>query len=200
MNDVQSKLLSRRRLLIAGGVFGVALTAVDLGWVRPRQRVGQVKDRAIGIAPDAKLTVVAFIGALHGRDLSADDIAELSDRLTFRLSSDTAFTDECAVLAQNLDEFASERGTATFRSCNDVQKDSIVQRIMTIDATSLVSKLLRRLSTSERNYYRMRWSTIYQLSWIYKQSGSAWRARGYRRWPGIPGDWREVLVPGAPYP
>jgi hypothetical protein len=46
----------------------------------------------------------------------------------------------------------------------------------------------------------MRGSTIPSLEWLYRHSAAAWRARGYTRWPGIPGDWRETLVAGAPYP
>lgn len=200
MDENQSKLLSRRRLIVAGGVGAMALTALGLGSLRARQSLGQITDAVSGITVDAKLTVVAFIGALNGRELSQWDVTDLLDRLNYRLSYDAGFIDECAVLAQHLENFARARGGASFRACNEAQKDSIVHRIMTIDPTSLASKVLRRFSKGEHDYYRIRWSTIYQLSWIYKQSGVAWRARGYTRWAGIPGNWREILAPGAPYP
>lgn len=199
MNDDPPKQLSRRRVLIIGGLGGMSL-ALSWGWLRFRA-TGQHGANVPGeITPDAKSTVVVFIGALFGRNLSEQDSAELLDRLNFRLSTDAIFTDECAVLARFVDDCAAEHGASTFRSCNDIQKESIVQRVAGIDIKSIFSKVLRRLSTNRRNYYRMRWSTIWQLSWLYSQSGVAWRVRGYRRWPGIPGDWHEILVPGAPYP
>jgi hypothetical protein len=200
VNDDPPKLLSRRRVLIIGGGLGGFTLALGWGWLGLRAGGGHQAHVPTDITPAAKMTVLAFIGALFGRHLSEQDLAELSDRLSFRLSSDATFTDECTVLVQYLDRFASEQGASTFRSCSDFQKESTVQRIVSIDSKSVMSKVLRRLSTSQRNYYRMRWSTLWQLSWLYSQSGAARRARGYARWPGIPGDWREILLPGPAYP
>jgi hypothetical protein len=200
MNELRSKPPDRRRLMIAAGVGGITLVAFGLRLARTGTVIGEHEAAPAGLAPDATLTVLAFIGALFGRDLSAQDIDDLSERLGYRLSADAAFTHECAVLVQYLESLAREQGAATFISCSDMQKEAIVQQVSRISSKSLGARLLSRVSMTARDYYRMRQSTVWQLSWLYRQSGAAWRARGYRRWPGIPGDWREILVPGSPYP
>lgn len=200
VNDEGLKPLSRRRLLIVGGMGGIVLAALGLGSLRHRAEVGQNAHGATGVAPDAKMTVLAFIGALFGRELSEQDLAELSDRLNYLLSSAAMFNHECAVLVQYLDGLARQRGAATFRSSSAAQKQAMVDKIMQIDPKSILSRVLSRLSGSERDHYRMRWSIVPQLAWVYRNSGAAWRARGYTRWPGIPGDWHDVLAPGPPYP
>jgi len=200
MNDYRSKPLDRRRLLIAASVGGIALAAFELGWPRPGAGIRGDEEGSTGLAAAATLTVLAFIGALFGRDLSAEDIDDLSDRLCFRLSADATFTNECAVLVQYLERLAREQEATTFRNCSDAQKEAIIQRITRISSKSLASRVLSRVSRTARDYYRIRQSTVWQLSWLYRQSGAAWRARGYTRWPGIPGDWREILAPGSPYP
>jgi hypothetical protein len=199
VNDGGLKPLSRR-VLIVGGIGGVVLAALGLGSLRHRAEVGQNASGATGVAPAAKMTVLAFIGALFGKDLSEQDLADLSERLNYLLSSAAMFNHECAVLAQHLDGLALRRGATAFRSSSAAQKQAIVDKIMQIDSKSILSRVLSRLSGSERDYYRMRWSIVPQLAWIYRNSGAAWRARGYTRWPGIPGDWRDVLAPGPPYP
>jgi hypothetical protein len=190
----------RRLLLLAGGIGGLTLGAFGLGWRGMQSGPGHGAAGALGVTPAAESTVLAFIGALHGRDLSEQDLLELSDRLRYRLSSDAVFGHECTVLVRYLNDFAREQGIAAFRACDAPQRELIVQRIMQIDHKSLLSKLLSRLSRGGYDYYRMRWSTVWQLSWLYRQSGAAWRARGYARWPGVPGDWREILAPSVPYP
>jgi hypothetical protein len=199
VNDEELKPLSRRRLLIVGGVGGIVLAAVGLGSLRHRAEVGQNTHGATGIAPDTKMTVLAFIGALFGRELSEQDLAELSDRLNYLLSSAAMINHECAVLVQHLDGLAIQRRATTFRSSSAAQKQSIVDKIMQNDSKSMLFRLLSRLPGSERDYYQIRW-LVPQLAWLYRNSGAAWRARGYTRWPGIPGDWREILTPGPPYP
>jgi hypothetical protein len=42
----------------------------------------------------------------------------------------------------------------------------------------------------------MRSTTVPDIVWLYRYSGAPWRARGYERWPGIPGDWHEYLTAG----
>jgi hypothetical protein len=200
VNDERLKLPGRRRLLIAGGLGGIVLAAVGLGSRRLRTEVGQDTIGAAGVAPEAKMTVVAFMGALFGRELPEEDLADLSDRLNYLLDHDATFDHECAVLVHHLDRLARKQGAMTFRSSSASQKDSIVDQIMRIDYKSILSRLLSQLSGSERDYHRMRWSIVPQLAWIYRNSGAAWRTRGYARWPGIPGDWHEIQTAGPPYP
>jgi hypothetical protein len=103
------------------------------------------------------------------------------------------------VLAQSLDSRAKEHGAVTFLSCDALGKESIVNQIMTINHRSVFARFMSRVSNDQYDYYRMRSSTVGQLAWVYKQSGVPWRRRGYARWPGVPGDWREILSPGPPY-
>jgi hypothetical protein len=200
VNDEGLKPLGRRRLLIVGGMGTIALAAVGLGSLRHRGEIAQNTPGLGGVSPDAKMTALSFIGALFGRELSELDIADLSDRLDYLLSSSAPFNHECAVLAHYLDGLARERHATTFRASSAAQKQSIVDELMRIDSKSIISRALSRLSASKRDHYRMRWSIVPQLEWIYRNSGAAWRARGYTRWPGIPGDWHDVLTPGPPYP
>jgi hypothetical protein len=186
--------------MLVAALAALAGATIGARWlVRPAQ-IAQIKRGALDISLETKLATIAFMGALYGRNLSQSDVADLSDRLDFRIANDEDFPRDCEVLVQHLDAMAGRLGAATFRACDDSQRDSIVQRIMTINNRSLVSRLLAHLSSSQYQYYRIRWWTVAQLTWIYRQSAAAWRARGYTRWPGIPGDWHDVLAPGAPYP
>jgi hypothetical protein len=191
--------LSRRRLLIASAG-GFCLAVLGLRRLPSRRQADTASNGADDLGAQAQLTVLAFVGALFGTQLSERDLTDLSDRLKYRLTSDATFGRECAVLAQSLDSFAEERGATSFTSCDAAHKESIVNQIMAINYRSVFARFLSRLSNRERNYYRMRWATVWQLAWLYQQSGAAWRHRGYIRWPGVPGDWREILSPGSPYP
>lgn len=200
MNDEGLKPLGRRRLLIVSGMGAIALAAVGLGSLRHREETAQNTSGPGDASADAKMTALSFIGALFGRTLSELDIADLSERLDYLLNSSAPFNHECTVLAHYLDGLARERHASTFSSSSTAQKHSIVDALMRIDSKSILSRALARLSASARDHYRMRWSIVPQLEWIYRNSGAAWRARGYTRWPGIPGDWHDVLTPGPPYP
>lgn len=198
MQDRSLKALNRRRVLNLGTLSAASLVA--LGLTRLPRHTAMGRDGGPLLSGDATPTVLAFMGALFGRVLSARDAADLSDRLNYGFARSKAFTEDCGVLARFLDKSARERGAPSFESCDAAQKDSIVGDLMRIDARSAIARLLSRSAPSERAYYRMRSSTVGRLAWIYRHSSAAWRARGYRRWPGVAGNWHEVLEPGAPYP
>ena len=197
VSDEPPKPLSRRRLLLSAG-FGVALACGAAGW-GTRARHDLVL-RAAGDAGAVRRILVAFIGALFGRTLTAQDADDLSARLNDLQTLDTALNHDCMVLAQYLEALARNRGAQGFEESSASQQQSIVDDIMRIDVKTYSARLLSRLSRSHRDYYRMRWSAVPQLAWIYRHSPAAWRARGYLRWPGVRGDWHDVLVPGASYP
>jgi hypothetical protein len=196
--------VSRRRLLILGAV-GSAIGAAI--WLKPmlrRSRSQQVSIADLN-APAATLTrdmegtldtVITFIGALFGRVLSDTDRTELRERLAETLSQEPGRAQDYTVLAQQLDRLARDAGAAGFVKANTAQRGSIVDQIMHIDPGTMWSRILAHLTPGRGRYYRIRSTTVPDLVWLYRYSGVPWRARGYERWPGIPGDWHEYLTPG----
>jgi hypothetical protein len=197
-NDEPSLPVVRRRTVIVAGIGAAALAFVGLAW-RSRQADAE-KDPGERDSAAVTPTLLAFIGALYGRELTAEDTAELSDRLGDLLAAGGVLTHEAAVLARHLNKLAERAGAASFESVGRPQQGRIVGEVMTINAKSLRARVLSRLFSTRRDFYRMRWSIVPQLAWLYRHSGAPWRARGYARWPGMAGDWHEITAPGAPYP
>jgi hypothetical protein len=197
VSDEPPKPLSRRHLLLSAS-FGVVLACGAAGWgKRPRH---ELVLKPAGDAAAVRRTLVAFTGALFGRTLPAQDADDLSARLGDLQTLDAALNHDCTVLAQYLEALAQNWGAKGFEACSASQQQSIVDDIMRIDVKAYSARLLSRVSRGHRDYYRMRWSAVPQLAWIYRHSPAAWRARGYGRWPGVRGDWHDVLVAGASYP
>jgi hypothetical protein len=186
---------TRRRTFILAGLGTAVLAVAGLEWLPRKAAIGNPRrEQTVG-------TLLAFTAALFGHDLAAhpEDAADLTDRLE-TLASVDSYPYDCAVLVRYLDELAAKRGASSFTACSESQKESIVGHLMAIDARSLHARVLSRVSPGMRDYYRMRWSTVPMLAWVYRHSAAAWRARGYSRWPGVAGDWRETLSRGTPYP
>ncbi len=195
----RTPVLSRRRLLAAGAM-GLGLAVLGFRLLpRHSQESSRLKN-AGQLSAQAQLTVLVFVGALFGTQLLQQDLSDLSDRLNYRLKPDSVFRHECTVLTQYLDSLAKEHGAVAFLSCDAMRKESIVNQIMTINHRSVLARFQSRVSNYQYDYYQMRSSTVGQLAWLYRQSGVPWRRRGYARWPGVPGDWREIMSPGPPYP
>jgi hypothetical protein len=195
MRDVPPEPLSRRRMILLGSWAAAACGAA--GWFSSAP--ASVKQRAGDMDADAG-TLLAFIGALVGRNLSLQDRTELADRLAYMRQYRASLWRDCSVLAAYLDRQAAQDGAGDFAACSASQKATIVDEIMQLPLNSRIAFFLSRFSRAERDFYRMRWSAVPQLAWVYRHSPAAWRARGYRRWPGVRGNWRDVLAPGAPYP
>ncbi len=197
MDEELSTPLIRRRKIVLGSLGAAALAFVGLTWPPRQVGIGQPgRDRTTA---NVTHTLLAFTGALMGRNLSEPDRADLSDRLQLFMSDETLRHD-CSVLARHLDDLARKQRAMAFASCSPSQQERIVEQVVLIDPLSMWARVLQRLSRNQRDFYRMRWSTVTMLAWIYRHSPAAWRARGYTRWPGVAGDWRETLAPGAPYP
>jgi hypothetical protein len=188
---------TRRRTFILGAAGAATLGFVGLTFKWRENFAQQSEPRDLD---RIKATVLVFIGAMYGRALVGEDKADMSDRLDLFFSEDAAMRHEGAVLARYLDDQAQTRAATAFVACNDAQQQAILTQVMMIDPRSIKARILSRLSAGERDHYRMRWSIIPSLGWLYRHSAAAWRARGYARWPGVAGDWHEVLAPGAPYP
>ena len=195
MRDVPPESLSRRRMILLGSWAAAACGAA--GWFSSGP--ASVPQRAGGTDADTG-TLLAFIGALFGRNLSPQDRTELSDRLAYMGQYRASLRRDCSVLAAYLDGAAGQYGAGDFAACSASQKASIVDEIMKLPLKSRIAFFLSRFSRTERDFYRMRWSAVPQLAWVYRHSPTAWRARGYQRWPGVRGNWRDTLAPGAPYP
>jgi hypothetical protein len=197
VNDKPSTPVTQRRTFIFGALGAAALGFVGLNF---KSRHDFTLPSEPGDLGQVKATVLVFIGAMFGRALVGEDRADMSDRLDLYFASGAALRHEGAVLARYLDDQAQTRAGAAFVSCSEPQQQAIVTQVMTIDPGSLKARVLSRLSSSQRDHYRMRWSIVSTLARLYRHSAAAWRARGYTRWPGVPGDWHDVLAPGAPYP
>jgi hypothetical protein len=196
VNDERSRGWSRRHI-IGFASLAAALAAVGLqSRPSPVRGAGNPESDAATV----RSTLLAFIGALFGRVLSPLDAADLSERLVYLLDFNGPLAGDCRALALYLDQLAAEHGSPAFNQSEPVWQALIVDQIMRIDVHSIAARLLTRLSASHRAYYRMRWSAVPQLAWMYRHSPAAWRARGYTRWAGVAGDWREMLHPGASYP
>jgi hypothetical protein len=102
-------------------------------------------------------------------------------------------------VSRELDRLAHSFGSNSFAATDDARRTAIVLQIMQIDPASLRARLLAHLSPERYQRYRAR-LMLPALTWLYRHSGVPWRARGYTRWPGIPGSWREYLKPGNAYP
>jgi hypothetical protein len=189
--------VTHRRTFILGGLGAAALALVGVAF---RSRDHSTPPSEPGDLGQVKETVLAFVGAMFGRALVGEDRADMSDRLDLYFASGPALRHEGAVLARYLDDQARTYAAAGFVSCSDAQQQTILTQVMMIDPGSLKARVLSRLSSGKRDFYRMRWSIVSSLGFMYRHSAAAWRARGYTRWPGVAGDWHEVLAPGAPYP
>jgi hypothetical protein len=186
---------TRRRTFILAGLGAAALALAGLRWL-PRKA-------AIGKSPHEHTvaTLLAFTGAMYGHDLAEhpESAADLSDRLEiFTVAED--WPRDCAVFAQYVDELAVKQGATSFIASSAPQREASVAQVMAIEPKSLTARVLSRLSPAMREHYRMRSMTVPMLQWIYRHSAAPWRIRGYSRWPGVAGDWRESLSPGTPYP
>lgn len=197
MNDKPTPPLTQRRTFILGTLGAATLGFVGLAFKWRQDFTPQSEAADLSLL---KATVLVFIGALFGRALVNEDRADMSERLDLFFDSDADLRHQGAVLVHYLDEQAQRGAGTAFASCTEPQQQTIVTQVMMINPKSLKARVLSRLSSSERDHYRMRWSIVPSLEWLYRHSAAAWRARGYTRWPGVAGDWHEVLAPGAPYP
>jgi hypothetical protein len=197
VNDKPSTPVTQRRTFILGALGAAALALVGLTF---KSRDDSTPPSEPGDLSQVKATLLVFIGAMFGRALVGEDRADMSDRLDLYFASDAALRHEGAVLARYLDDQAQSHANAGFVSCSESQQQIILAQVMTINPKSLKARVLSRLASGERDFYRMRWSIVSSLVWMYRHSAAAWRARGYTRWPGVAGDRHDVLAPGAPYP
>jgi len=196
-------MLSRRRFLaivVSGLVvtgFGVSLPSIRQRFVQlfsARHIPGPESDDLL----ESKLTntLVSFIGALFGQDLTLQDRHELSEIVSFAASADSGWVPEYRWLVSHIGNMAKEAGAESFSSATPELRDSIVQHIMSRQTSSFTLRLFAIASGQELHRKRMSITTIPHLRRIYLASGVPWRRRGYQSWPGVPGDPRVYTRPG----
>jgi hypothetical protein len=201
------RALTRRQLFTLIGFAAVAGGAARfvLPYLKGAQRIGDSRENTAapvaGVNDHQSLaTIVKFTGGLFGHNLSEQDRQELIDRLTYATSIDASFSVDYAELARRADRLSAAQGARSFQLASDAQRQVVINHFMNIDAHGLFARLLSHVSKSQSQHYRTRWRTIPHLIFVYRHSGVPWRARGYRRWPGIPGVWTEYLSAGPQYP
>jgi hypothetical protein len=209
VNNKSAPSATRRRFLILASAGGAALAGViSYG----PHRVGSLWRQAFArqdsdssapsaiVAEHSAQTAVAFMSALFGHPLTQEDRTELLERLAYTVTQLPHRAADYALLASGLDRMARDAGAASFIDATESAKATLVEDLMRIDPTALRFRVLKRLSSDYAREFEMRIKTVPALALLYKGSGVPWRARGYHRWPGIPGDWREIVTPGNPYP
>ena len=196
-------MLSRRSFL-AIVVTGLVVTGLGASLPSIRQRFVQLFSARHIPGPESddllesKLTntLVSFIGALFGQDLTLQDRHELSEIVSFAASADSGWVPEYRWLVSHIGNMAKEAGAESFSSATPELRDSIVQHIMSRQTSSFTLRLFAIASGQELHRKRMSITTIPHLRRIYLASGVPWRRRGYQSWPGVPGDPRVYTRPG----
>lgn len=196
MNGISQERTIRRRRLIAG-MLAAAAGGVT-GLLLRERRVAAERPASTDPA-HATTVLLAFIATLFGHELTAADREDLASRLAALLGAPVIGAD-CLMLAQYLDHRGWHADGRPFAACAAPRREEIVVRVMGIDYKSMLVRLWSRISPAERAFLRMRWSAVSQLQWMYRHSSVPWRIRGYTRWPGVAGNWRDVLTAGRPYP
>jgi hypothetical protein len=194
MSNPDKPAVSRRGLLMLAAVGGAAMAVVGLKLAN--RRGGATSSLATPLDSGGVNTLIAFLATLFAHEMSAEDVTELQERLTESQQQDPQRMQTYAVLSRHLDGFAHTRGAASFTAATAAQRNAILDEVMHIEPARFSARVLSHLSTRAHQYYQIRSLTIPSLAWLYRNSGVPWRARGYQRWPGIPGDWHEILVPG----
>ncbi|HWW19423.1 MAG TPA: hypothetical protein VNZ06_01345 [Steroidobacteraceae bacterium] len=186
---------SRRKFLIVTAIGGV-IAALALA---PKGRLRLlVPARLPDVSSQSALTTATlFIGALFAHELTSEDSADLLQRLRETIELESARARDYQVLAQYLDQAAHSSGADSFAAATAALRNHILGELMRVNPGTHFAHLLSRLSAGRREYYRMRASTVPALAWLYRRSSIPWRARGYRRPPGVPDDWRDYLTAGS---
>jgi hypothetical protein len=192
MSKAERPILSRRGFLMLTTVGSALAAVVGIELVR-RERALPVN---ASVDAAGLRTIVTFMATLFAHDLSTEDTDDLLQRLAESMQQESERGRLYAVLARHLDDAARARAAADFVNANREQRYAILDDVMRIQPASIRSRALAKLSPVSRDYYQMRSRTVPSLAWLYRNSSVPWKARGYRRWPGVPGDWHEILRPG----
>jgi hypothetical protein len=182
---------TRRRFLVLAAT-GLAAVSTAAAWKRWRG-IGSLRHET-GIAsknaPDEHVlkTVMEFTGAIFGVVLSDHDRRDLFDRFSFAARHDSGWRAEYRWLTDYLDTLADDAEGTSYADLPPEAKERIMRNALAIGETSRAQRFHAFLRPGGRKLLRMRRSTFPHLRRVYRNSGVPWRHRGYRSWPGRPGD------------
>ena len=198
--------VSRRRLLVAGLV--AAAGGLFVSWRAGPSLLSKYRERAYPAVPvgrkdaspfdPAVLEYAAlFVGAAYGRQFNEVDNKELLGRLHTLVTQDDAWRPRLSWFSAFLDELAIAANEKSFAELSIDERETVVNGVLAHSIDSRRSKVLAFFSADERVRRLSHRATIPRLQRIYLTSGIPWRARGYSRWPGVPGDAREYTRAGV---
>lgn len=208
MNDAQHLAnRSRRRFLVFSGLAISSLALSIIAYPRLKQfkiarlSTGHRPGTQNGSTIDEKAinTVVIFVGALFGQRLQPPDKLELEERLKYAAEADSGWMDEYSWLGNHIIRKVEDLSLPAPENCSSDELAQLVAGVLGSPPSSKLSKLLAFVSEEERFRRRMMTSTTRHLVRIYRRSGVQWRRRGYKSWPGVPGDPLSYMTHGPDY-
>ena len=133
-------------------------------------------------------TVIEFTGAIFGVVLNDDDRKELVGRFSFAARRDSGWRAEYRWLTGYLDTLADDAEGTNYVALPPEAKERVMRLALAIGETSRAQRFHAFLRPDGGKLLRMRRSTFPHLRHVYRNSGVPWRHRGYKSWPGRPGD------------
>ncbi len=181
-----------RRTFLLLGAAGMAAISAAVSWHRWRN-IGALRHEPGTVSkedPDEHVlqTVTEFTGALSGVSLTDDDRKDLHGRFSYAARKDSGWRNEYRWLSAYLDSLAEEAKGTSFVELASEQKEQIMRLALAIGESSRAQRFHAFLRADGRKLLRMRKSTFPHLMYVYQNSGVPWRHRGYKSWPGRPGD------------
>ncbi len=199
-------MLTRRQFIALGiatlmlGGLGASLPKLRryrTQMLKVRHQVGPRDETPID--PVMMRTLVAFTGALYGVSLGEADRDELTQRVEYTAIEDSGWRPEFMWLTKYADSRANALAGKRFLDSSPEDQDRLIQSMMSEPVRGRRQQMVAMVSEQERQRRRFRISTVRQVRRIYQTSGVPWRRRGYRSWPGVPGDPRAYARPGPDY-
>jgi len=191
VSDRKTSRVSRRAFIGAGvvGVGAVGATGAIYRW----RTVGRLPHQqgVPGLAPvdhASIATIVSFLGAYHGIELSAVDTRDLSERLIFAAENDGAWGLEFYWMADLLDEISAGLESRPFADASLAARVRVIKVAVSADESWRSQRIRAFLHPEGSELLRMRKVTLPFLLRLYRYSGVPWRQRGYSSWPGVPDD------------
>jgi hypothetical protein len=181
-----------RRAFLVLGAAGMAAISTAVSWHRWRN-IGALRHEPGTASTDdpnehVLRTVTEFTAAIFGVTLSDDDRKDLGGRFSYAARKDSGWRNEYRWLSAYLDSLAEDAGLTLFVDVPSEQKEQIMRLALAIDESSRAQRFHAFLRADGKKLMRMRKSTFPHLAYVYQHSGVPWRHRGYKSWPGRPGD------------
>lgn len=181
-----------RRAFLLVGAAGLAAISSAVAWRRWRNIGALRHEPGVAVKEDPEehvlRTVTEFTGALVGVSLSDDDRKDLGSRFSYAARKDNGWRKEYRWLSAYLDTLTDDAEGTQFVDARPEKQEQIMKLALAIGESSRAQRLHAFLRPDGRKLLRMRKSTFPHLMYVYRNSSVPWRHRGYRSWPGRPGD------------